>query len=145
MLRVFFFLALLFPSLSMAGAITKCVDAGGKVTFSQHGCPTGSDQDQVTVNAQRPSGEGPAVKLADPARQPAARPKRERVYTSPAVAEYEDATEPELVDEPSPPVVVRQQNQPCMRTVEQKYSYPVRRKDGTIAGRAGIRKVLVPC
>lgn len=84
MSKAFAFIFLLWPALSMAGAITKCVDAGGKITFSQHGCAAGSEQGQVTIKEPpRPSGSGPSVKLAKPSAQSSAQqsaPRARRTF-----------------------------------------------------------------
>ncbi len=53
-----------------ASPVFKCVDAAGKVTFSQHGCGDGGGNEVIAPSAPRPSGGGPAVKLADPAKVP---------------------------------------------------------------------------
>lgn len=80
MLKTAILLSLLYPAVTMAGAITKCVDSNGKVTFSQHGCAAGAEQNTVTVKEPpRPSGDGPAVKLAKPSTQPSL-PRARRTY-----------------------------------------------------------------
>ncbi len=54
-----------FASVAHAGQVFKCVDASGKVTFTQSNCPDKHDFDSV-VQAKNvaPSGSGPAVKMA---------------------------------------------------------------------------------
>lgn len=65
-------------SFAHGSPVTKCVDRTGKVTFSQYGCAAGAAQESVTVSQpSRPSGDGPAVKMAKPSTQaPKQRAKR---------------------------------------------------------------------
>ncbi len=70
----FFWIAAAFLA-SVAGVahgapVFKCIDAAGKVTFSQHGCGEAGSDEVIAPVAPRPSGSGPAVKLADPAKVP---------------------------------------------------------------------------
>jgi len=55
---------------AMAAPVFKCVDGSGKVTFSQHGCGQAEPHQVLAPSAPRPSGDGPAIKLADPAANP---------------------------------------------------------------------------
>lgn len=71
MLRIYAVALMAISSQASAGAISKCVDAAGAVTFSQHGCAAGHDQKELSVQAApRPSGTGPSVQLADPKSKP---------------------------------------------------------------------------
>lgn len=64
---------------AMAAPVYKCVGGDGKTTFSQHGCGQGSSAEVVSPKAIRPSGSGPAVKLATPSSAPA-RPRVKRTF-----------------------------------------------------------------
>lgn len=57
-----------------AAAVYKCVGENGKTTFSDKPCVAGGEV--VTTTAPRPSGDGPAIKLADPAKVPPVQYKR---------------------------------------------------------------------
>lgn len=57
---------LLAASQADAASVFKCVDAGGKITFSQSACASGSSSEAISPNAPRPSGTGKSVQLADP-------------------------------------------------------------------------------
>lgn len=56
----------LAASQSSAASVFKCVDAAGKITFSQSACASGSSSEAISPNAQRPSGAGKSVQMADP-------------------------------------------------------------------------------
>lgn len=62
-----------------AAPVFKCIDAEGKTTFSQHGCGSDSSGSVVKPEAARPSGAGPAVKLATPTNEPP-RPRAKRRF-----------------------------------------------------------------
>lgn len=80
MLRLFLVIACVAAvSAAIASPVFKCVDAAGKTTFSQHGCGAGYDAEVLTPEAVRPSGAGPAVKLATPSSAPA-KPRAKRRY-----------------------------------------------------------------
>ncbi|MCY1544208.1 hypothetical protein D9M68_800720 [compost metagenome] len=120
--------------------MVKCVDAVGKVTFAQNECPAGMVGEQHDVKtSQRPSGEGPAVKLADPS----------KTYTSPRpkVSKPRPAPpSPEVVysdPKPAEPQVIYVK--PCVKYVNVPYSYGKRNADGSRTGRAGTYKAAVPC
>lgn len=55
---------------AQAATVFKCVDAAGKITYTQQNCPANNSLDDV-VRAHNPtvSGAGPAVRLAEPQRQ----------------------------------------------------------------------------
>ncbi|WP_280377989.1 hypothetical protein [Pseudomonas sp. BN515] len=136
--------ALLGSASASAATVVKCVDAAGKITYAQNECPAGLVGEQHDVKASpRPSGEGPAVKLADPSKtyiKKESRPVRRAAPAQPASQE--------VAEQPPAPrggVVRQNANQPCVKWVEQRYSYTRMDKDGRPVGRAGIRKVPVPC
>lgn len=61
----------IWSATAMAGSISKCVDSKGSITYSQHGCSDGSAGQAINASpAPRPSGAGPAVKMADPSSLP---------------------------------------------------------------------------
>lgn len=51
-----------------AATVYKCTGENGKTTFSDRPCADGGEV--VTKTAPRPSGDGPSIKLADPAKVP---------------------------------------------------------------------------
>jgi len=58
---------LLFSAQASGATVVKCVDSKGQVTFVQHRCPAATEKDSmISVESQRPSGAGPAVKIAEP-------------------------------------------------------------------------------
>lgn len=80
MLKYLAVFVLLAQEAAVAGSISKCVDASGAITFSQHGCADGGAGQEVEAKAApRPSGEGPAVKMADPSTLPVM-PKTRTTY-----------------------------------------------------------------
>ncbi len=80
MLKYLVVLVLFGPATVIAGSISKCVDGKGAVTYSQHGCSDGGSGQVVNASpAPRPSGAGPAVKLADPSSLPV-RPRTRTTY-----------------------------------------------------------------
>lgn len=129
--------ALACSTAAQAATVVKCVDGAGKVSFAQNTCPAGTTGAAVEVNAaQRPSGDGPAVQMADPSKT-YARPK-------PKPAPKPAAPEPEVVYREVPvqvPVYIK----PCMKKVHVPYSYRVKNPDGTTSGVAGTKEVMVPC
>lgn len=131
--------ALACSTAAQAATVVKCVDGAGKVSFAQNTCPAGTTGASVEVNAaQRPSGDGPAVQIADPSKT-YARPK-------PKPAPKPAAPEPEVVYREVPvPVQVPVQVKPCMKKVMVPYSYSQLDKDGKRTGVAGAREVMVPC
>lgn len=74
--------ALVCCGTASAASVVKCVDAAGKVTFAQNECPAGQAVEKHEVKAsQRPSGDGPAVKLATPIKPSASpKPRARRTY-----------------------------------------------------------------
>lgn len=72
--------AWLFASQLQAANVFKCIDAAGKVTFTQYQCDGHASSEEVAAPAaQRPSGDGPAVKIAKPSTLPA-KPRKKRTY-----------------------------------------------------------------
>ncbi|WP_395501832.1 hypothetical protein [Ectopseudomonas mendocina] len=129
------------PPMVSAASVVKCVDAAGKVTFSQHACPSPDhDVAVVSVNNQRPSGEGPATRLADPSR-PAAAPGQGQAYT--VVGEREKL--PDAPIQAERPRVAPAAQGPCVRMVDRQVNSTRVTKDGKRVGRAEIIKVPVPC
>lgn len=63
-MAVFAAIALL-PAAANAATVFKCVDASGKITFSQQGCPD-QPSSAFTVRNQSISGSGPAAVMAQP-------------------------------------------------------------------------------
>ncbi|MCU9947497.1 DUF4124 domain-containing protein [Pseudomonas sp. PDM13] len=130
--------ALVCSTAAQAATVVKCTDAAGKVTFAQNACPGDTKGAEVDVKAAaRPSGEGPAVQLADPSKTYVApKPKPER----------RQKVAPEVIVKEVPvavptPVYIK----PCVKTVDVPYSYSQVGKDGKRRGVAGTRKVQVPC
>lgn len=83
-MRAIFIAGMLMASLGFetasAASVTKCIDGQGKVTFVQHDCPAGtSSNSELSVESQRPSGSGPAVKIAKPDTSPRV-PRKKRTY-----------------------------------------------------------------
>lgn len=131
--------ALACSTAAQAATVVKCVDGAGKVSFAQNTCPAGTTGASVEVNAaQRPSGDGPAVQMADPSKT-YARPK-------PKPAPKPAAPEPEVVYREVPvPVQVPVYIKPCVKYVEQKIHTRQKMADGSTRGGVEIRKVPVPC
>jgi hypothetical protein len=131
-----------------AASVMKCVDAAGKVTFTQNAnCPSNTGlTDVVSAHNAAPSGSSVPVQMADPTKLPP-KPQKSEGQSFTVVGERPApvATVPAVKSEPVPPVVVRSANQPCVRVVEQPYSYSKPGKNGGTVGVAGIRKVVVPC
>lgn len=129
--------ALACSTAAQAATVVKCTDAAGKVTFAQNVCPGDTQGGEVEVKAAaRPSGEGPAVQLADPS----------KTYVAPKPKPKPKAPEPEIVYKEVPvevpvPVYIK----PCMKKVMVPYSYTEVGKDGKRRGVAGAREVMVPC
>lgn len=137
--------AALLSSQLQAASVMKCVDAAGKVTFTQNqNCPSTAElNDVVSARNAAPSGSSTPVQMADPKR-----PRQQKssgqsfvVVGTPPPA----APAPVIEKEPAPVVVHRAPAQPCVKVVEQPYSYSMPGKNGGSVGRAGIRKVVVPC
>lgn len=132
--------ALACSTAAHAATVVKCVDASGKVAFSQNECPPGTTGAELKVEAApRPSGDGADVRLADPSKSFAPpKPKVVRHRSSP------QSEEPKVVyrevEKPVPVYV-----QPCMKKVMVPYNYAQVGKDGKRRGVAGAREVLVPC
>ena len=130
---------------AQAASVMKCVDAAGKVTFVQNAnCPTNTGlTDVVNAHNASPSGSSAAVPLADTSK-PKAKKSSGQSYT--VVGEQPaPAAAPAVKSEPEPPVVVRPANQPCVKLVDQRYTYSKVDKKGRQVSGAGIRKVVVPC
>lgn len=129
--------ALVCSTAAQAATVVKCTDAAGKVTFAQNVCPGDTQGGEVEVKAAaRPSGEGPAVQLADPS----------KTYVAPKPKPKPKAPEPEIVYKEVPvevpvPVYVK----PCMKTVNVPYSRSEKNADGSRSGVAGYHQVQVPC
>lgn len=67
MAKYFALILLLLASQSMAATIFRCVDASGKVTFTQQNCPDQHGLDAVvSAYNQPPSGSSEPVKMATP-------------------------------------------------------------------------------
>jgi hypothetical protein len=61
-------LVLSLPPAATASSVFRCVDAAGKITFSQRGCPI--DQQQALQQADNPTpGNGKPVPMATPAKK----------------------------------------------------------------------------
>lgn len=139
---------LLFASQSMAATIFRCVDANGKVTFTQHNCPDNHVLDDVvTARNAKPSGSGPDSVMASPKvmQVQSNTPASGRVSGSKVEAPVVqlEAERNDGVSKGTPLRAAPQQ--PCTKVVEQRYSYPKITKDGKRVGVSGIRKVVVPC
>jgi hypothetical protein len=136
---------LLFPIAVYAAPIFKCVDAAGKVTFTQNqNCLRSSNLEGVSDHRNvAPSGSGPAVKMADPSRPPAVN-RQGQAYT---VVGEPPAVAPHVAPTPDPQVVVRPapNNQPCVKIVNQTINSTIIGKDGKRRSRSEIRKIAVPC
>ena len=123
-----------------AASVVKCVDAAGKVTFVQHGCPSVDHASEVvTANSPRPSGDGPATRLADPGRAPLVRSQGQK---------YTVVGEPEKL--PDTPIQAERPravapSAPCVRWVERRINTSRVSKNGGRVGSSEIIKVPVPC
>lgn len=129
--------ALACSTAAQAATVVKCTDAAGKVTFAQNVCPGDTQGAEVEVKAAaRPSGEGPAVQLADPS----------KTYVAPKPKPKPKAPEPEIVyKEVSVEVPVPVYIKPCMKKVMIPYRRSEVGKDGRRSGVAGAQEVMVPC
>lgn len=137
--------ALACSTAAQAATVVKCTDATGKVTFAQNVCPGDTQGGEVEVKAAaRPSGEGPAVQLADPSKTYAApKPKtdqRERRDVGASEEASENAEQPAAVTHRAPPVV---RQQVCYKNVLVKNGGVD--KNGKRYGQAEYVKVPVPC
>lgn len=76
-------LALVVPY-AKAATVFKCVDAAGKVTFTQQNCPENNILDDV-VSARNPtiSGSGPATRMAESSRVSGYAPPQGRQHQQP--------------------------------------------------------------
>lgn len=135
------FLVVLTTSWQALGAtVFKCVDAAGKITFTQHDCPAASqDSSVVSVSNQRPSGAGPATMMADPSKLP---PPRREARRLTVVQEPEVALE-EPIQAERPRAVAQQK--PCVRYVQKLVNTSRITKEGKRRGRSELIKVPVPC
>lgn len=62
---IIIYASLLITSGAQAATVAKCVDDAGKVTFSQHGCPTSSvSADTLKVDNSTPSGSSKPTQMA---------------------------------------------------------------------------------
>lgn len=52
---------------AQAATILRCEDAQGRITYSQHGCPSDQLQQLQDVHNARPSGSGPTTQMASAA------------------------------------------------------------------------------
>lgn len=132
--------ALACSTAAQAATVVKCVDASGKVAFSQNECPPGTTGAELKVEAApRPSGDGADVRLADPSKSFAPpKPKVVRHIAAP------QAEEPKVVYrevEKQVPVYIK----PCVKYIEQKIHTRQKMADGSTRGGVEIRKVPVPC
>lgn len=144
--HVFIFGALAVFSQAQADTVFKCVDAAGKVTFTQNqNCPRSSALDDVvSAHNAAPSGSSAPVQMADPSKLRKQKPKDKSVAVvedQPPAPEVEPAPEKEAVASATP----RAATQPCTKVQDQRYSYSRRNKDGTTSGVSGVRKIIVPC
>lgn len=75
---------LAFSANAQAATVYKCVDASGKVTFTQHNCPEAAKlNDVVSAHNARPSGSGESAVMATPNRSaPAYRSSQSASVTS---------------------------------------------------------------
>lgn len=55
-----------FACTAYGGQVYKCVDANGKTQFTQNGCGDQAPAETLSPRADRPSGTGKSVRLADP-------------------------------------------------------------------------------
>lgn len=63
------------------GQVFKCKTDEGKTVFSQHGCGDLAPVETLTPKAERPSGAGASVRLADPKKvAPSEVPRARRTY-----------------------------------------------------------------
>jgi predicted outer membrane repeat protein len=129
--------ALACSTAAQAATVVKCTDASGKVTFAQNVCPGDTQGGAVEVKAAaRPSGEGPAVQLADPS----------KTYVAPKPKPKPKAPEPEIVYKEVPvevpvPVYIK----PCVKYVDVKRHVRETTPDGRVLAGVQIDKVPVPC
>lgn len=137
--------AALLSSQLQAASVMKCVDAAGKVTFTQNqNCPRATELNSV-VSARNaaPSGSSARVQMADPKKP---RPQKSGGQSFVVVGAHPPAPHAPVSDQAAPRgVALRASNQPCIKTVDQPYSYSRINKKGNRVGGAGIRKVVVPC
>lgn len=137
--------AVLISSQLQAATVFKCVDAAGKVTFTQNqNCPRTTElNDVVSAHNAVPSGSSAQVQMAAPNKQRQQKSSGQSfvvVGTPPAAA-----LAPVAVQAEQRSVAPRASNQPCIKTVDQPYSYSRIDKKGQRHGVAGIQKVVVPC
>jgi len=138
---LYFVMLLVVPAIASAASVVKCVDAAGKVTFSQHACPSPDhDAAVVSVKNARPSGDGPASRLADPSRPAAAR-SQGQTYT--VVGEREKL--PDAPIQAERPRAAPAAQGPCVKWVDRQINSSRITKDGRRVGTAEIIKVPVPC
>lgn len=134
--------AVLLSSKLQAASVFKCVDAAGKVTFTQNqNCPRTAEFDAV-VNARNatPSGSSSAVRMGDPARRTTKSGGQSFTVVgerpTPAAVQAVPAAEQQ-----TPRAAGRNAAQPCIKMVERL----VRCQSATGGGCAEIIKVPVAC
>ena len=127
-----------------AATVTRCVDAAGKVTFSQHGCPSAAVETGV-VNAENlpPRGSGPAATIT-----------HDIPLKGLGGLRVSGTAEPEPAAAPAP-AEPRQENTPyrrgaqapqnCVRWVDQRVDCSRTLPDGTRRGCSQTIKVARPC
>jgi hypothetical protein len=130
--------ALACSTAAQAATVVKCTDAAGKVTFAQNVCPGDTKGAEVDVKAAaRPSGEGPAVQLADPSKTyvaPKPKPERRQKAAPEVIVKEVPVASPQSV-----------QVQPCVKYVEVRRHVRTKRPDGTELAGVQVDKVPVPC
>lgn len=131
---------------ALSASIFKCVDAAGKITFTQNqNCPSSNKLEGISDHSNvAPSGSGPAVKMADTTAQPRPGKSQGQSYTVVGAPEPIESVAPPVADKE---VAVRPtpSNQPCIKIVEKMVSSRRVNADGTTIGRSQIVKVPVAC
>lgn len=138
--------AMLLSSQLQAASVMKCVDAAGKVTFTQNqNCPRDHALDDVvSAHNAAPSGSSAAVQMADPAK-PRQQKSSGQSFVVVGAPPPPQAVEPEIESEPVRTAAPRAPAQPCIKLVDKMISCSRPGKDGRMRGCAQIIKVPVAC
>lgn len=147
-MRLLLLLAYIVSTHLVADTVFKCVDESGKVTFTQHACPSQTTlSGAVEASNQRPSAEGETARMAAE-RAPETRKQSAGNWNDapPPQAEPKVHAEKRIRAWDSDRTVTQPQNQqPCVKIVNRTINYQQINKDGSRAGVSQVVKDVVPC
>lgn len=130
---------------AQAATVFKCVDAKGKVYFTQQNCPETHSLESVEnpTNA-RISGSGPDAVMARPASGSSIKSTGQN-FTVVKPEERKNPPGPLYSDEPKRADRSAGANGACVKFVNKSIKYTQRNKNGSTSGVSRMVKVPVPC